>query len=150
MKYIIVRGRKDAGKSTTCSQVITRLNHDSVKVLHLANEKLEDFKSINTFNNGVYVLWLDKKLVLVVSGAPTELRVTITQVLIICEKLDLVIDICIVSMRTHERRLGFDTRNQIKEYGELLDEFFVAPDTFENLKDDKRIDKIIQLVIDNI
>ena len=90
MKYILIIGTKDAGKSTTIDAVCKKLKPTSVERLN--SEKVFE-KVSNTVDilNGTYVIEVDGKIILVVAGAPTEQGITITVLIKICLKMFLVI-----------------------------------------------------------
>ncbi|MCW3102422.1 MAG: hypothetical protein JWO09_862 [Bacteroidetes bacterium] len=149
MKYILITGTKDAGKSTTIDAVCKRLNPSVVQRL-TADRTFEKVDPTIDFLNGTYIIEIKGKIILVVAGAPTEQNIQITILIKICIELKIKIDFALVSKRTFERIENFDTVNELKNFGEcLLEERInrVSEDNFEESEEWKsRIEKICKLV----
>jgi hypothetical protein len=61
--------------------------------------------------------------------------------------LELKILVAVVSMRKFEKKAGFDTENQILNYGKLLKKFDVVRD---EIKMESRVKEIVELITKNI
>src|ERR1700757_2128780 len=103
MKYILIIGTTNAGKSTTIDAVCKKLNPTSVQ--HLKSDKTFEKVAIDVdILNGTYLIEVNGKIILVSAGAPTEQNIRITVLIEICIKLKIKIDFALVAMRTVERR----------------------------------------------
>jgi len=119
MKYILIVGAKDSGKSTTMDAVCKTLNPDRIFQLNSENEFLEVDSKVEIMN-GTYIIEVKGQIILVVAGAPTEQDITITILVEIAIKFKIRIDFAIVAMRAFEKKKDFDTRNELKQLGECL------------------------------
>lgn len=149
MKYILIIGTADAGKSTTINAVCKKLNPTSIQ--RLKSDKTFGKVAIDVdILNGTYLVEINGKIILVSAGAPTEQNIKITILIEICIKLKIEIDFALVAMRTVERREGFDTKKELKEFGEcILEEriWQVNGDDFKNSNEwQSRIEKISGLI----
>lgn len=149
MKYILIIGTTDAGKSTTINAVCKKLNPTTIQ--RLKSDKTFEKVAIDVdILNGTYLVEINGKIILVSAGAPTEQNIKITILIEICIKLKIEIDFALVAMRTVERREGFDTKKELKEFGEcILEEkiWQVNGNDFKASKEwQSRIDKISGLI----
>ena len=149
MKYILIIGTTNAGKSTTINAVCKKLNPTSIQCLK-SDKTFEKVAIDVDVLNGTYLLGINGKIILVSAGAPTEQNIKITILIEICIKLKIEIDFALVAMRTVERREGFNTKKELKEFGECIFEeriWQVNGDNFESSKEwQNRIDKISGLI----
>lgn len=149
MKYIIITGTKDAGKSTTVDAVCKKVNPTSISRL-TANRTFEKVDTTIDLLNGTYIIEISGKVILVVAGAPTEQNIQITILIEICIELNIKIDFALVSKRTYERSENFDTVNELKKFGECILEdriYRIPKENFRQSEDWKsRIEKIYRLV----
>ncbi len=160
MKYILIVGKKDAGKSTTISNVCERLKPTKIQRLIIYENSIhsgyrcEDVDQVDEIFNGTYILEVNGKVILIVVGSPTEQKRSITILIEITIKIKIRIDFALIAVRTSERLEGFNTWDELKKYGSLiLDEWI------EKIKDEKfnetdlwksRIEKITSLVNSSI
>ncbi|WP_428070318.1 hypothetical protein [Chryseobacterium gambrini] len=153
MKSILIIGAADAGKSTTAQEVCKKLKPTKVSKLDISEEKLINAEIENIFNN-TFIIEVNGKLILIVAGATTEQGFKITFIIDVCIKLELNISFALVSMRSSERKEGFDTKNQLSSISNILLEekiYKINEENFKNSKDWKnRIDKIVSLIKQNI
>lgn len=158
MKSILVIGASSAGKSSTMSGVCKKLNPS--KVYHLKINREDHYKSelieanVDDIFNNTYVIEVNGKLILVCAGAPTEQNFTITIIIDVCIKIGIDIFFAIVSMRSFERKDGFDTPKQLGEKSIIiLSEriYRIANDDYKETAEWKnRIDKIVKIILENI
>ena len=132
MKAIIIRGEQSAGKSTTIREVCKRLNPQSI-----------------------YKLYNKEKDILIFAGSPTEIDTKISIAIDACIEIGIDISFAIVSRRYAERKVGFDTRKELKEKGfEIIHEELIhkiEQDNFEQTEEwNKRVDNIVNLVKQNL
>lgn len=149
MKYILIIGTTNAGKSTTINAVCKKLNPTSIQ--RLKSDKTFEKVAIDVdILNGTYLVEINGKVILVSAGAPTEQNIKITILIEICIKLKIEINFALVAMRTVERREGFDTKKELKEFGECILEERIWQVSGDNFKSSKkwqnRIDKISGLI----
>lgn len=150
MKYLLIVGSKDAGKSSTVDAVCKALNPDKVSQLNIDKQVLEPKDNSNSILNGTYLLEVDGKIILVVAGSPTEQGYTITIIIEIFIRLKIKIDFAIVSMRVFEKREGYDTRGELKKFGECIFEkriWRIESEDFRQIPEWKsRIEEIVKLI----
>ena len=149
MKYILIIGTSDAGKSTTINAICKKLNSTSIQ--RLKSNKTFEKISINVdILNGTYLVETNGKIILVSAGAPTEQNIKITILIEICLKLKIEIDFALVAMRTVERREDFDTKKELKEFEECILEERIWQLNGADFKNSKewqgRIEKISELI----
>lgn len=127
MKYLLITGSKDSGKSTTIQELCRQLNPKEVFRLNISNNSEEKSELIQSqveliFNN-VFILKINDGLsVLVVAGCPTEIDIKIEKIMEICKSLGLNISIAIVAKRLFERKLGFNTPDELSSVGTFIHE----------------------------
>ena len=158
MKSILVIGASSAGKSSTMSGVCKKLNPS--KVYHLKINREDHYKSelieahVDEVYNNTYVIEVNGKLILVCAGAPTEQNFTITIIIDVCIKIGIDISFAIVSMRSFERKNGFDTLSELgRKSTILLSEriYRIADNDYKETAEWKnRIDKIVKIILENI
>lgn len=158
MKSILIIGASNAGKSTTMREVCKRLKPTKVYRLYADKTNLEQSKielsNIDEIFNDTFVIEVKEKLVLVVAGAPTEQNIKITILIEICIKIKIDISFLLVSMRSFEKREGFDTPNELKAKSEIIlteKIYRIDDEKFEsNIEWNKRIDKFVETLESNI
>ena len=148
MKAIIIRGEQSAGKSTTIREVCKRLNPQSIYKLY-NKEKVDDIC------NSISIITVKEKDLLVFAGSPTEIDTKISIAIDACIEIGIDISFAIVSRRYAERKVGFDTRKELKEKGfEIIHEELIhkiEQDNFEQTEEwNKRVDNIVNLVKQNL
>jgi hypothetical protein len=150
MKYVLVIGRKDDGKSSTMEDVCKQLAPTKVERLNIEKKSLEMCENSIPILNGSYVITVKGRTILVVAGAPTEQGFSITLIIKICIELNIEIYFALVSMRSYERAEGYDTKNELLKFGDcVLQEriWKIEGEKFRETKEWKcRIEKIISLV----
>lgn len=153
MKSILIIGAADAGKSTTAQEVCKRLKPTKVSRLNISEENLIDAEIENIFNN-TFIIEVSGKLILIVAGATTEQGFKITVIIDVCIKLKLNISFALVSMRSFERKKGFDTKTQLSSNSDILLEeriFKINDKDFRDSKEWKsRTQRIVNLITQNI
>jgi len=159
VKYILIVGACDAGKSTTANAVCRKLNPNRILQLtpkwgDLVNSNFVQVDNSVIIENGTYIIEENGRLILISAGSPTEQNICISMLIEICKKLNLSIEFALVSMRSFEKKKGYDTRNELRKLGELLLEkkiYRIKHDKFEITDEWKtRIDSIVKLIKDNI
>lgn len=158
MKSILIIGARDAGKSTTMREICKRLNPTKVYRLYADKHNLEnsriELSEIDKIFNDTFIIEFQGKLILVVAGAPTEQNVKITILVDICIKIKINISFLLVSMRSFEKRRGFDTPNELKKRSEIiLTEKIhrINDEKFEtNSEWNERINKVVEKLKSNI
>lgn len=158
MKSILIIGTSNAGKSTTIREVCKRLTPTKVYRLYADKNNFEksttELSEIKNIFNNTFIIEVNGKLVLVVAGAPTEQNIKITILIEICIKIKIDISFILVSMRSFERREGFDTPNELKKKSKILlteKIYLIKDEKFEdNTEWNKRINKIVDTLKSNI
>ena len=154
MKAIIIRGAGNEGKSTTIREVCKRLKPQGVYKLDISKkEKVEE--DIDKICNDIYLIEVKGKYILVFAGSPTEISVNVSVAVDICIKIGIEISFAIVSRKYAERKVGFDTRKEVKEKGfEVIHEELVRrieQNNFEQTEEwNKRVDNIVNKVNENL
>ncbi|PXX23721.1 hypothetical protein [Arenibacter sp. ARW7G5Y1] len=124
MKSLIIKGTSNEGKSTTVRELCKSLNPEGIWKLEMdtssySESLLVESELSNIFNN-TFVIQINGQLVLVCAGAPTEQSIKITVIIDICLEIGLKIKFAIVSMRSSERKKGFDTPTELENISEFL------------------------------
>jgi hypothetical protein len=157
MKYILLKGKMDAGKSSTITAICQNFNISSCQRISLdANGKLKiQNDTSNNYGNGTFIINVNGSNILIVAGAPTEQKITITLILIFIMELQIEISIGLISVRSREVLAGFDTVNELEQQGHvcILEEEinridrddFALTSVWQN-----RIRKISDLINDNL
>ena len=153
MKYILLIGTKDAGKSTTVDAVCKRLKPDVVKQLQW-DKTFKDVDPSKEIRNGTYLIQVQGKFILVVAGAPTEQGIRVTVLINICIELNIKIDFALVVMRSYERSEGFKTREELKKLGECVYEdtiYNISGEDYQNSAEwNERINRIVNSIHENL
>jgi len=151
MKFILLRGTKDAGKSTTMNEVCKRLKPNSIKKLK-DKEFIECELGMEIFNDTFLITYMDKNI-LIIAGAPTEQSKTITFIISICVELKIEISLALVSMRSSERKEGYDTLKELECFGTCIfdEQIWQVQGEFKESKEwNERIENLITLINTNI
>lgn len=158
MKSILIIGASHAGKSTTMSEVCKRLIPSKVYKLvadksNLENSQIE-ISEVDKIFNDTFIVEVQGKLILVVAGAPTEQGIRITILIEICIKINIEISFLVVSMRSFEKKDGFNTFRELSEKSELILTEKIHRIDAEKFKEDvtwnQRIDRIVESIKANI
>lgn len=158
MKSILIIGGSSAGKSSTMSAVCKTLKPS--KVFRLAidrnnyqNTKLKEAEVDEIFNN-TFIIEVQGKFILVCAGAPTEQGIQITALIEICIKIKVAISFLLVSMRSFEKKQGFNTPEQLASKSDII-----LTERIYRINDDKfkvttewknRINRIASLTLENL
>lgn len=152
MKYIIIKGKGNSGKSTTIEAVCKRINPDEISVLNI--DKFLPVAVDSKIYNGTYLLKAKSKTILIVAGAPTEQGIKITIILEICIQLNIKIDFVLVAMRSYERTIGYNTKKELEVFGECLLEQdivkIIDDDYNQSIIWNKRVNEIFNVIIKNL
>lgn len=121
MKYILLKGKMDAGKSSTITAICQNFIISSCQRITLdANGKLKiENDTSNNFGNGTFIINVNGSNILIVAGAPTEQKITITLILIFIMELQIEILFAIISVRSREVLAGFDTVSELEKLGHV-------------------------------
>lgn len=154
MKYILIVGTKDAGKSTTIDELCKRLQPTSMRCLNSLKREFTRISLDEIVHNGTFLLQVNGEIILVVAGAPTEQQITITVIIEICVKLGIKIDFAIVAMRSFETRFGHSTRRELQNFGNcVLDERIrrIDGDNFKETSEwQNRIERILSSIRETV
>lgn len=155
MKYIIIIGASHSGKSTTVNAICKGLNPTKIYQLipnwsSIVDSSFKEVDNSQKLENGTYLIEVNGILILVVAGSPTEQSIKISILFETCFKLNIRIDFAIVAMRSFEKKEGYDTRNELKNLGELVCEtkiYRINQDDFETTIEWKaRIETLIKKI----
>jgi hypothetical protein len=152
IKSLIIRGSQNSGKSTTIQEVCKRLNPAKVYKLSFDKKILKE-STVDSILNGTYIIHVEREILLVIAGAPTEQKKTIKMILELCIELQIEISFVLVARRYAEHK-GFDTTGELKQYTTLLKPIKIEKISGSNfIQDDewlKRIAKIVKIISDNL
>lgn len=129
MKYILIAGAKESGKSTTIENVCKQIKPSRVWELDKDEKVFIETAITTVIVNGTYIIEINGKIILVVAGSPTEQEITITILINIAISQGFNITIILVAMRLFEKMNGYDTPKELDHFAEEIDRI--------------RIDKII-------
>lgn len=149
MKYVIVKGASNHGKSTTIDAVCRILNPERIERLNTDKKQLQYFDRNEPMHNGCFVIWVSGKIVLVSAGATTEHKTRITVLIEILIELNIQIDFAIVAMRSREQTEGFNTPEELKLLGDYLGtvEINSIPGDYQNSSEWKdRVQDIVNML----
>lgn len=152
MKYILIIGASENGKSTTINQVCKDLKPTKAWQLNSEAVFIEVGVNVGMFN-GTYLIEVNGVIILVAAGCPTEQDVTITDLVNIAISLGFVLGILLVAMRTFERKEDFDTPRELEKLGTKIDAIRIekiAGDFKNNSKWIDRVQNIVSMVKKNI
>lgn len=152
MKYIIIIGKGNSGKSTTIDAICKRLKPDEIFLLN--SDKFLNVPIDSVIHNGTYLLRVKSKSILIVAGAPTEQRIRITILIEICIKMSIKIDFALIAMRSYERTIGYNTKNELEIFGECIlmrkIEKVIGDDFRQSLIWNNRVNEIFNLINKNL
>ena len=152
MKYILVRGASHEGKSHTMDGVRKALNPSRIQRLNTTTKTLEDFDMSKEMHNGSFVLEVNGKIILISAGSPTEQSIQITGLIELVILLKGEIDFAIVSMRSYEKKSGFDTPAELAAAGDCILDISieqVAGDYKNSVSWRSRINNIVEALKSN-
>jgi len=157
MKYILLKGKMNAGKSSTITAICQNFNISSCQRITLdANGKLKiQNDTSNNFGNGTFIINVNGSNILIVAGAPTEQKIAITLILIFIMELQIEISFALISVRSREVLAGFDTVSELEKLGHvcILEEEINRIDTDDYTSTsiwENRIKKISDLINKNL
>ncbi|KOS04644.1 hypothetical protein AM493_00255 [Flavobacterium akiainvivens] len=125
MRYVIVKGGKSSGKATTINEVCRRLAPEKVtKVIHDENgsTRLSPVSSLEDLTDGNYIIRVKNKNILVVSGAPTQQKQSITTIIESVQKLEFEPEFALVAMSGLEKFKNFKTAEELQKFGKCIHE----------------------------
>jgi len=158
MKYILIIGSKDSGKSTSLNAICKELKPSRIFVLRKGSEPefafFEEVDKSEVIYNGTYIIEVKETLILIMAGSPTEQDVKVTTIFEICNRLQMTINFALIAMRSFEKRAGYDTKKELELLGKtvLVEKIYRINDSeFDKTNIWKsRIDKIIKFINENI
>jgi hypothetical protein len=157
MKYIIIKGAKSSGKAETINAVCKKLKPESIKKVHISETGkavLESVAPTSGLADGTYIVTVRKKNILMVSGAPTEQKKKITNIMETVFHLNLKPDFAIVAMRGLEKLKDFSTSKELEKFGKCIYETKIwrIPSYSFHTTDEwnKRISYITAITLHNI
>ena len=157
MKYIIIKGGREAGKAHTINEVCRRLKPEQIcKVHYTENGKvyLERLFSASDLTEGTYIITVRKKHVLIVSAAPTQQRKSITSILESIQHVNMKPEFAIVAMRGLEKLKDFATSKELEKFGKCIYETKIwrIPSHKFNLTEEwnKRVSYLTAITLHNI
>lgn len=123
--YILLKGKMDSGKSTTVREVLKKINIKSlVRINYNPAENIftRSLASISNLENESYIIELENTTyILVMAGAPTEQKFTVTQLVnFVSNNININISLLIISMRSRENINGFNTEKELEQIGHPL------------------------------
>ncbi|MES2486347.1 MAG: hypothetical protein V4581_10440 [Bacteroidota bacterium] len=157
MRYVIVKGGKSAGKATTINEVCRRLSPE--KVLKVNQDEKGDttvkkVSSLDELSDGTYIITVRKKNVLIVSGAPTQQKQSITSIIESVKGLDLTPEFALVAMSGLEKLKNFKTATELENFGKCIHEtkiWRIPAHNFVNTEEwKKRISYLTAITLHNI
>ena len=152
MKYILLKGKMNAGKSETITSVCKNFDVNSCQRISL---NAEGELIIKNDGNGTFIINVNGSNILIVAGAPTEQKITITIMLKFLAQIQVEIAFAIISVRSREVLAGFDTANELNKLGHecVLEEEVIRIDSDDysvttNWRD--RVKRIVELINQNV
>ena len=125
MNHILIVGPQWAGKAETIKEVCRRLKPATVRKIFVPDCGPIAFKTLESdsgISHGNYIVTVRNKNILIVSGSPTEQRVSITKIVDAVCKLNLKPDLAIVAARKYERLQNFSTPRELEKFGRCIHE----------------------------
>jgi hypothetical protein len=125
MRYVIVKGGKSSGKATTINEVCRRLAPEKVTKVILDEDgsaRLSPVTSLEDLTDGNYIIRVKNKNILVVSGAPTQQKQSITSIMESVNKLDFEPEFALVAMSGLEKFKNFKTAEELQKFGNCIHE----------------------------
>lgn len=152
MKYILIIGASEAGKSTTINEVCKKLKPNKAWALNSDGIFVEVKTNVDIFN-GTYLIEVDGIIILVAVGSPTEQDITITVLVEIAIMQKFNIEILILAMRTFEKKSGFDTPKELEKIAVKIyqEKIYKIDGNYKNTVEwNDRINNIISVVKRNL
>jgi hypothetical protein len=157
MKYIIIKGARSSGKAETINEVCKRLKPEAVKKLYFSESgkvSLENIMPSSGITDGTYIVTVRKKNILMVSGAPTEQKKKITNIMESVFKLNQKPDFAIIAMRGLEKMKDFATAKELEKFGKCIYEtkiWRIPSYTFQLTEEwNKRVSYITAITLHNL
>ncbi|MDV6167850.1 hypothetical protein R1T16_05400 [Flavobacterium sp. DG1-102-2] len=157
MKYIIIKGARSSGKAETINAVCKKLKPEAIKKVYFSESgrvTLENVAPAAGIEDGTYIVTVRKKNILMVSGAPTEQKKKITNIMESVFKLNLKPDFAIVAMRGLEKLKDFSTSQELEKFGKCIYEtkiWRIPSYTFHTTEEwNKRISYITAITLHNL
>ena len=156
-KYYIITGKAESGKSTTIDELSKKFKNALIRKFVKKNGvlKFDEMEKNEELINHNYLLYFNEIIILFVAGCPTEQEISITAIIEFLEKENIQISIAIISKRTKEIRLGYNTITELQElkWNKLGEEKINRIDSKEWKNTDEwknRINRIYNIIIENI
>jgi len=157
MRYAIIKGGKASGKATTINEVCRRLSPDRVLKVHHEEDGTAiaiPVDSLDELTDGTYIITVRKKNILIVPGAPTQQKKSITSILESVNNLDLTPEFALVAMSGHEKLKNYNTAEELENYGKCIHEtkiWRIPAHNFINTEEwKKRISYLTAITLYNI
>ena len=157
MKYIIVKGGKSAGKAETINEVCRRLKPEQICKVYFTEAgkvHMQNLYSTADLSDGTYIITVRKKNILLVSGAPTQQRLSITTILESVNNHSMSPDFAIIAMRGLEKLKNFATAKELEKFGKCIYETKIwrIPSHKFNLTEEwnKRVSYLTAITLHNI
>lgn len=153
MKYILLIGAKEKGKSTTIANVCKKLKPSKIWELDKEKHTFIEVEISTMIINGTYVIEVDGKFILVVAGSPTEQIITITILINIAVSQGFKISIILAAMRSFERLEGYNTPNELNNFAQEIDRIKIRKidgDFMSNPEWQNRIERIVSKINSNM
>ncbi len=157
MRYVIVKGGKSSGKATTINEVCRRLAPDKVtKVIQeeKGNTRLLPVQSTDDLADGNYIIRVKNKNILIVSGAPTQQKQSITSIIESVKDLNFEPEFALVAVSGLEKFKNFKTSEELKKFGKCIHEtkiWRIPSHNFINTDEwKKRISYLTAITLHNI
>lgn len=155
MKYIIVKGKANEGKTTTIAQVVKELNPIEIKSIIFDEDeaiRLVELNLSEVLENGLYLIKTNNLVIIIVIGAPTEIDIPISIIFNKILELKVNIDFAIIAVREREKD-GFNSRQELQKFGaEIYFEHIekIPVIDFKNTEDWKnRVKRILNSIEEN-
>jgi hypothetical protein len=153
MKYILIVGAKENGKSTTIENVCKKLKPSKVWELDKEAQMFVEVALSTVIINGTYILEVNGSIILVVAGSPTEQEITITIIINIAISQGFNITIILAAMRSFERLEGYNTPEELSNFAQEIDRIKINKiegDYMNNSEWQNRIERIVSKIKSNI
>lgn len=125
VRYVIVKGGKSSGKATTINEVCRRLAPEKVTKVVLeenGNPRLSPVESMDELTDGNYIIKVRNKSILIVSGAPTQQKNSITSIIESVKNFDYNPDFALVAVSGLEKFKNFKTAQELQKFGKCIHE----------------------------
>lgn len=153
MKYILIIGAKEKGKSTTIANVCKNLKPSKVWEFVKEKQTFVEVEISTAIINGTYIIEVNGKIILVVAGSPTEQIITITILINLAIAQGFKITIILAAMRSFERLKGYDTPKELSNFAQEIDRIKINKidgDYMSTPEWQNRIERIVNKIKSNI